>query len=123
MFEAGEVWPSSLATSSGPDSMSSSSKRPAKLVGWSSVCQRSASGSASSAPSASLTIGPWWVIRTSSVTVSVRPLTAISSRTTSSGSHSSSKRYLPSSIRSTKRSWTSPITLVIVQQTSLFWPM
>ena len=58
----GWVWPSSLATRSGPEAISSSSNMPAKAVGSSSACQRSASGSASSAPSASLTIGPWWVI-------------------------------------------------------------
>ena len=48
---------------------------PAKAVGSSSVSQRSASGSASSAPSASLTIGPWWVMRTSSTSGASRPLT------------------------------------------------
>ena len=86
------MWPSSLRISSGPEEISSSSNMPAKVVGSSRLSQRSASGSASSAPSASLTIGPWWVLRTSRTSGSLRPLTAISSRTTSSGRHSSSNR-------------------------------
>ena len=48
---------------------------PRRRSARSSAIQRSASGSASSAPSASLTIGPWWVRRTSSTSGASRPLT------------------------------------------------
>ena len=81
------MWPSSLLDQLGPESMPCRSNIPAKTVGASSVSQRRASGSASSAPSTPLTIGPWWVERTVSVS-GARPLTAISSSRTSIGSHS-----------------------------------
>ena len=82
----------------------------------------SASGSSGSAPSASLTIGPWWVRRTSSRSGSraldldlllvdlERPPLAL--------------ELVRRRRRSARRRgpWTSAITLVKLQATSLFWP-
>ena len=65
---------------------------PAWAVGSCSETQLSASGSAASALSASLTSGPWCVERTESFTGRSRPLTVISSSRSASASHSPSNR-------------------------------
>ena len=67
------------------------------------------------APSTSLTIGPWWVMVTSSASGADRPFTWISSRTTSASRQPPSNSYIRASSafsRSTNRSWVSAITFV-----------
>ena len=97
-----------------PDSVSS---------GYWSPVHDSASGS--SAPSTSLTIGPWWVTVTSIASVADRPFTWISSRTTSASRQPPSNSYIRASSafsRSTNRSWVSAITFVKPYATCSVWP-
>ena len=83
MLSGGAVCSAVAATSSWPLRALATPIETSDSSGYWSAVHDSASGCSSEASSASLTIGPWWVILTSSSSGFERPLTRISSRTTS----------------------------------------